>query len=249
MAEGLILAGNVLAAKINSDGTLGALRHLGNATQFEIKPNSNKKEQKSKMRGSYGTAITTVLLPEPSEVSITLQRIDKENLRLQFLGSDVAYAQTAGTVTAEDTTAVLDGWVHLAAEKISAVTLTNSGATVTYVLGVDYELNTDLGMYRAIPGGAITDAAALKANYTKGAITDGWAIDGSTEASIRVYMLLDGENIASGELITGEFWDVMLTPDKALDFLSDDLVEIVLSGSMTKPAAKPSAYRIRGRAA
>jgi len=68
-------------APIASDGTRGKLRMVGNTTKLAIKPNSTKKEQKSKMRGSYGTAITTVMLPDPSDFSMTLQRIDKTNLR------------------------------------------------------------------------------------------------------------------------------------------------------------------------
>lgn len=249
MAEGLILAGNVYMAPIASDGSLGKLRMVGNTTKLAIKPNSTKKEQKSKMRGSYGTAITTVMLPDPSDFSMTLQRIDRTNLMYQFMGSEETFAQTAGTVTDEAINAVLDGWVKLAKEKVSSVVVTNSAASTTYAAGTDYELNADMGMIRAIPGGAITENLALKVDYTAAAITDGWAINGSTQNSIRVYVLLDGENIASGELITGEFWDVMLTPDQELDFLSDELVEIGLSGAMQKPAAKPSAYTIRGRSA
>lgn len=249
MAEGLILAGNVYMAPIASDGSLGKLRMVGNTTKLAIKPNSTKKEQKSKMRGSYGTAITTVMLPDPSDFSMTLQRIDRTNLMYQFMGSEGTYAQTAATVTDEAINAVLDGWVKLAKEKVSSVVVTNSAASTTYVAGTDYELNADMGMIRAIPGGAITENLELKVDYTAAAITDGWAINGSTQNSIRVYVLLDGENIASGELITGEFWDVMLTPDQELDFLSDELVEIGLSGAMQKPAAKPSAYTIRGRSA
>ena len=125
------------------------------------------------------------------------------------------------------------------------------------IKAVDQVVTRDYAIYqgdaceliRAIPGGAITDAQALKVDYTKAAIADGWAINGSTKASIRVYVLLDGENIATGELIQGEFWDVVLTPDQEIDFLSDNLVEIGLNGSMQKPSAKPSAYVVRGRGA
>lgn len=249
MAEGLILAGNLYLAPIESTGALGKLRHVGNATKFGIKPNSTKKEQKSKMRGSYGTAITTVMLPDPSDLAITLQRIDKTNLMYQFLGTEASFAQTSGSVTDEVTTAQLDGWVKLGAEKISALVLENTAGTTTYVAGTDYQVNADVGMYRALAGGTITDAQSLHASYTKAAITDGWAINGSTRSSIRVYCFLEGENIATGELIFCEVWDAMLTPDQEIDFLSDDLVEIGLTGSMTKPSAKPSAYWLRGRSA
>lgn len=249
MAEGLILAGRVFMAPLDSSGNRGTLRMVGNTTKLAIKPNSTKKEQKSKMRGSYGTAITTVMLADPSDFSMTLQKIDQTNLRYQFLGTDATYAQSAATVSDEAVTAVLDGWVRLANEKVSSVVVSHTSGSPNYVAGTDYELNADLGMIRAIPGGAITDAQALKVDYSAAAITDGWAINGSTTASIRVYVLLDGENIATGELIKGEFWDVVLTPDQEIDFLSDNLVEISLNGSMQKPSDKASAYVVSGRRA
>lgn len=250
MAEGLILAGTVYMAPINSDGTRGKLVQVGNTTKLAIKPNSSKKEQKSKMRGSYGTAITTVMLPDPSDFSMTLERIDKNNLLYQFLGTEASYAQTAGSVVDEAVTATLGGVIKLANEKVSSVVVKNSAGSTTYVLGTDYAIKSaDLGLIEILSTGSIADAAALKISYSKAAITDGWAINGSTKASIRVYVLLDGENIASGELISGEFWDVTLTPDQEIDFLSDELVQIGLSGSMTKPSAKPSAYQVRGRSA
>lgn len=249
MAEGLILAGTVYMAPIDSTGTRGKLVQVGNAPKLAIKPNSTKKEQKSKMRGSYGAAITTVMLPDPSDFSLELERIDKNNLLYQFLGTETTFSQTAGAVVDEVVIAALGGWVKLASDKVSAVVVKNSAGSTTYVADTDYTVNADLGMLQFLSTGSIADAASLKVNYTKAAITDGWAINGSTKASIRAYVLLDGENIATGELITGEFYDVMMTPDQEIDFLADDLVKIGLSGSMTKPSNKPAAYQVRGRSA
>lgn len=250
MAEGLILAGTVYMAPIDSTGAIGKLVQVGNTTKLAIKPNSSKKEQKSKMRGSYGTAITTVMLPDPSDFSMTLERIDKNNLLYQFLGTEASYSQTAGAVVDEVATAKLGGIVKLAGEKVSAVVVKNQAGSTTYLAGTDYNVKSaDLGLIEILATGTITDNASLKISYSKAAITDGWAINGSTKASIRAYVLLDGENIATGELITGEFHDVMLTPDQEIDFLSDELVQIGLSGSMTKPSAKPAAYQVRGRSA
>jgi hypothetical protein len=247
-AEGLILAGNIRMAPINADGTLGKLKLVGNATKFGIKPNSQKKQQISKQRGSYGAAITTVYLAQPSDVTMTLERIDQQNLLYQFLGEASTYTQTASTVANESVTMHLDGWVKLAGEKISAFALTDGAPTpVTYTAGVDYEVNNDIGMVRAIPGGAIADASICKAGYTQAAITDGTSILGATKSSIRVYIHLEGENLADGSLVLGEFWDVTLTPDQELDFLSDNLVQIGLTGALIKPAAKPSPFVIRQR--
>jgi len=243
MAEGLILAGTLRMAPINSDGSLGALRQVGNASKFAFKPNSTKREQKSKMRGSYGAAITTVQLPDPTDVSITLQRIDIQNLAYQFLGTSSAFTQAGGSISGESVKVTLGGWTQLANQKVSAVTI--SGLTE----GTDFEVAADVGMIHWLETGSAVDGATESVNYTAAAITGGQKLVGNTKQSIRVYIHLDGENIADGTLYTGQFWDVTLTPDTEIDFLSDDLVEIGLTGSMVKPAAKSGPFELVVRSA
>lgn len=95
-----------------------------------------------------------------------------KNLQMALMADAPALqSQTAGSVTSETVVAKLDRHVRLANRKVSALTLTNSGATVTYVLGTDYDANLKLGTIRAINGGAIIADQSLRANYTKGAMT------------------------------------------------------------------------------
>jgi len=79
-----------------------------------------------------------------------------------------AYAGESGasaTVTDEDVTADLNGWVSFANKRIrpGTVVLTNSGASVTYAEGTDYVVDYEEGKFMALA--TITDNQALKADY------------------------------------------------------------------------------------
>ncbi|MFM2054254.1 MAG: hypothetical protein RL456_2291 [Pseudomonadota bacterium] len=245
-AQGFIGAGDVYIAPINSDGSRGKMVDIGNTTKLAIKPNSDIKEQKSKKRDSYGQVLETAALQQPAELSVTLETVNREGLRYAFMGADTAYSQTSGTVTDEDAIAVLDGWVKLAAEDISAVVITNSGATTTYVLGTDYVLNTRMGMFKALSTGAITEAQALKVDYTKAAFT-GAAIRGNVQPQIRAYMLLDGQNLVDNSIGIMEVYEVVLTPSSEFDWFKDDFNTIELTGKLKTPSGKtePFVYKAR----
>ncbi|HNU12654.1 MAG TPA: hypothetical protein PKJ45_15030, partial [Rubrivivax sp.] len=59
-AQGFIGAGDLYAALIASDGSIGGYIDFGNTTKLGIQPASEIKEQKSKKRDSYGQVLETV---------------------------------------------------------------------------------------------------------------------------------------------------------------------------------------------
>lgn len=78
-------------------------------------------------------------------------------------------------VTDENVTAALGAWVDLDGSQIdpNSVVVTNSGATVTYELSVDYAVDYIEGRIMALTGGAITDSQALLVDYSYQAIRKG----------------------------------------------------------------------------
>ncbi len=251
-AQGFIGAFDVLMAPIDASGVRGKLKDVGNCTKFAPKANATVKEQKSRKRASAGQVLESVALQEPGELSITLETINIDNLRYCVMGEDAAYSQGAATVTDEVTVAQLDGWVKLANEDISAVVLTNSAATVTYIQagpGVpdpDYEVNPRLGMYRALSTGTITEAQSLKADYVAAAFT-GTAIRGNVKPQLRVYVQLDGVNQVDGSLVFAEFYEAILTPAGEFDFMKDDWNTVELSGKLKTPVGKNEPFIIKQR--
>ncbi len=245
-AQGFIGAGDLYAALIDAAGNIGAYIDFGNVTKLGIQPASEIKEQKSKKRDSYGQVLETVALQDTAQLSATLETVNRIGLRYAFMGEDAAYTQTAGTVTDEPIVAQLDGWVKLAAEEITSVTVENTAGTTTYVAGTDYDVNTRLGMIRAKSGGAITAAQALNVSYTRTAFT-GAAIRGNVKPQIRARLLLDGKNRVDDSIGILDIWEVVLSTSSEFDWFSDDWNTVELQGRLKTPAGKtePFVYRAR----
>lgn len=245
-AQGFIGAGDLYAALIDAAGNVGGYIDFGNVTKLGIQPASEIKEQKSKKRDSYGQVLETVALQDTAQLSATLETVNRIGLRYAFMGEDAAYSQTSGSVTDEPIVAQLDAWVKLANEEVSAVTVENTGGTVTYVAGTDYDLNTRLGMIRAKSGGAITDAQALNVSYTKAAFT-GAAIRGNVKPQIRARLLLDGKNLVDDSIGILDIWEVVLSTSSEFDWFSDDWNTVELQGRLKTPAGKTEPFVFRAR--
>lgn len=241
-AQGYIGAGDLYITPIGVGDVYGARVDAGNVTKFAIKSNATLKEQKSKKRDSWGQVLESVALQDPAELSMTLETVNADNLRYCFLGADLAYTQTGATYTAETTVAKLGGFIPLLHEGITgAVTLTNAGASITYIEGTDYTLNRRMGWYKAIVGGAITDAQSLRATYTTETFV-GKAIQGNVQPQIRAMIELDAINQVDGSIGLLRCWEVILAPASEFDFFKDDFNTIELTGKLKTPPSKTEPY-------
>lgn len=220
------------------------------ASKFEIKPNSDLKEMTSRGRATYGQVIESVPLPKPADMSVTLSEVNKDSISMALFGTAAVLNQGAGTVTDETVVLTLGKWVKLAHGNIATAgfVVTNAGATVTYVLGTDYEVNYRIGMIRAISGGAIVDEASHKVDYTHNAIS-GTLVSGGTQTQVRAQFKLDGVNFADQLPVIVDVWEAVLTPDSAFDFLQNDFAEIALKGRLKTPAGKSEPFTVELRTA
>lgn len=244
-AQGFIGAGDVYLRPFLTDTTFGKMVDTGNTTKLTIKPNSEIKRQISKKRATHGNPLSQLALQQPAEISLTLQTVNRVNLRYAFMGEDATYAQTPATVTAEAVTLRLDGWVQLAKEELGP-TVTVTVATVVKTEGVDYEVNRRLGLIRAIPGGTIADSAAATVDYTCLAFT-GAAIRGNVNPSIRAFLLLDGLNKVDDSVGILRVWEAVLTPTSEFDWFKDDFNTIDLAGTLTVPTGYSEPFRFYAR--
>ncbi len=123
-------------------------------------------------RSGVNEEIYTWLKKRGMAFEVTADETTKKSLQFALLADTPALqTQAAGSVVDEAFTAKLDRWVRLANRKVSAVVVTNSAATVTYVLGTDYEVDAELGAIRCFSSGAITADQALLVDYTKAVMT------------------------------------------------------------------------------
>lgn len=250
-ARGFLGAGD-LYARVYNPVTAAFDQWAGpfEATKFEIKPNSDIKEMSSRGRTTYGQVIESVPLPKPADMSVTFAEVNKESISMALFGTASTINQGAGTVTDEAVTATSGKWAQLAHENIAtaAFVVTNSGATVTYVLDTDYKVNYRLGLLYIVPGGAIADAASLKVDYTYNAIT-GTSIAGGTQTQVRAQFKFDGVNFADQLPVIVDVWEAVLTPESAFDFLQNDFAEIQLKGRLKTPVGKTEPFMVALRAA
>lgn len=219
-------------------------------SKFEVKANTELKEQVSKGRSTYGQVIESVAIQKPADLAVTLSEMDKDGLTLALLGSQAAINQGSGTITDEVMVAVLDKWVSLSKQNFASAgfAVKHTSGTPTYVLGTDYEVNYRLGMVKILSTGAILNAASLKVSGTYNAIT-GTQISGATQAQVRAEFVLDGVNFADNLPVIVTAHEVVMSPDSAFDFLSDGFGEITMKGRMKTPVGKSEPFTVDLRAA
>ncbi len=214
------------------------------ADKFEIKPSVDVKEATSKGRYNYGQVLDTVNLAQPTDFTIDLSEVTGDILVMAFLGTTTALNQTSGSLTAADVTIKKDKWVDIGKKNLATtVTVTNSGATVTYVENTDYVLNRPLGWIKVLTGSVIADAAALKVTAAYSAAT-GTVISGSTLTEVRAYIVFDGVNQADGTQVTVDVWEAVVSADSAFDFLADDFGNVSLKGRLKTPIGKSEPYTV-----
>lgn len=245
-ARGFLGAGDLYINRYIG-GVLQGLKGPFEAKKFEIKPNVELKEMTSKGRGTYGQVVETVAIPQPFELTVELAETNKEGLALAMFGTVAVLTQTSGTLTDEVVIAKHDVWVPLTKAKWTGdPTVTNSAASVTYVQGTDYIVNKQMGWFKALSTGAITDGQSLKVDTAYAAIT-GSEIKGATETQIRAQFVLDGVNFVDGAPYKVTVYEAVIAADSAFDFLADDFNTLSLPGKMKTPSGFTEPFLVQLR--
>lgn len=219
------------------------------AGKFEIKPNVDRKELTSKGRDTYGQVLESVTLQKPADFTMELNEVNKESMVMALLGTESAIAQANGSLTAFPVIVKLDRWVSVSKENLTGTqTVTHTSNAPTYVKGVDYEINPQLGLIKAIVGGAIVDAASVKVTSAYAAVA-GVRISGSTNGDIRAKLIFDGKNQADGLPVIVTVWEAIIAADSAFDFLGSDFNTVNLPGTMKTPLGKTEPFTVDLRTA
>jgi hypothetical protein len=245
-ARGFLGAGDLYIARYNPVTALfDAYKGPYEATKFEIKPNVELKELSSRGRSSYGQTIESVALAQPADFTVELPEVNKESLSIALLGTSSAISRAAGTVTDEVVIAKKGAWVRLVQENITVAgfVVTNAGATVTYVLGTDYEVNYRMGLIRCI-GSTITEDQSLRVDYAHSLVT-GTKIAGATNAQLRAKFLLDGKNFADDLPCQVEVFEAIIAADSAFDFLSSEFATVSMPGRLKTPVGMTEPFVVR----
>lgn len=245
-ARALLAAGSCYLAAFAS-GAAGPMKGPFETNKFAITPKSDLKNALSKGKESYGQVIESVSVPGAVDFSLELTEVNKTSLALAVLGTVATDSGSAGTLAATSFTASasdLESWIDVGHPNFHAAVVTNTGATTTYIEGIDYIVNSDLGWVKPLATGAITPGEALKIAGSYLAFSES-TISAMTNTQLRVKAIFDGINLVDNSGIKVICYEVVLAAKDVFDFLLSDFNKITLSGTMKTPAGFTTPFVIK----
>lgn len=215
-------------------GAAAGLMELGNASKLELAVKEDKQKLKDYTKPGGGT-YASVSRIDTVTLQMTLNDLNKTNVARAVFGTESAVA--GATVTDEAVTAYQDAIVPLAHPNPTAVVVTNSAATTTYVENTDYEVRA--GGIFIIASGAITDAQALKVDYTYAAYDK---VEAMTQGAITLELHFEGLNEANGgKPVIVDVYRAQLSPTKALSLLGDKFADLEVEAEVLADTSKVGA--------
>jgi hypothetical protein len=230
---GFLAEGNLKFGLLAADGVTPIGYYSSkNTTTFAYNPGSPTVKQRiSKLIGQYGQIKDQVAIPKPSELTMGFDTIDAQGIATICRGDMTSLSQTGATVAAA-TFAVtnLDLYVPIGTQRfVSAVTVTNTAASTTYVEGTDYDVDYSLGLIIFYSTGAIA-VGNIKVGYTY-ATYAGTLVHAEKFTQLNMQIHFDGKNLANGKYLDVYIPKAVMAPSKAIDFMSEDFTVAELTGS------------------
>jgi hypothetical protein len=208
-------------------GVAGALLPIGNVSKLALAVAEESKELLDYTSPGGGTQNKIVRI-KSIEAALTLHDVSPDNVALALRGTSSAV--TTATVTAESIVGYKGALVPFAflPSLTDTITITHTSGSPTYVKDTDYTI-TRAGIV-VLTAGAITDAQALKATYTK---KPAHAIEGLVSSGSDYRLILNGLNEAqSGKAVSLTLYRVKFSPTSGLDFISDDFNKMEVKGAV-----------------
>ena len=202
-------------------GVYAGMKPIIGIAALELMSKMKDEQMKSNDLGSYALTVHSMSFADDTSASLEFQEFDRESMAMALIGDSAELNSGAGTVVDEVITAKLGAMVALAHINIEdgSVIVTNTGGTVTYVLGTDYTVNYVTGHITALATGAITEAQSLEVSYDFLALS-GNVIYAGAEPLIKGAAMFEGVNLADGTNIIIDFPSVQLISDGSLSVLT-----------------------------
>ena len=215
-------------------GSAAGLMELGNASKLELAVKEDKQKLKDYSKPGGGTYASVSRISEAT-LQMTLNDLNKTNVARAVFGTEVAV--TGATVADEAVTAYKGAIIPLLHPNPTAVTVSHTSGTPAYVANTDYEVRAG-GIY-IIPTGVITDAQALKVDYTFAAYDK---VEAMTSSSILLELHFEGLNEAnSGKPVIVDIYKAQLSPTKVLSLLGDKFADLEVEAEILADTSKTGA--------
>lgn len=206
----------------------GGFKFLGNVPELMLRQETENLEHKESQTGQSLVDLR-IEIAKTATMMMTLESWEADNLAIALYGTKTIIA--GATVTSEDVTAALGVYTPLARVNLTSFTsLTNAGATTTYINGTDYTVDLKGGMLYIPTGGAITAAQALKANYVAGSTEK---VSAFTTPVKEYWLRFNGLNTAEEDApVIIDAYRVRFNPQQEIQMISNELSVMQLEGSV-----------------
>lgn len=241
--------GRVFFNPINTatDEYLGEL-YMGNCPSLGLSIETEKAEHYSSETG-LREKDASVVLEVKRTGSLTCDNMSGTNVALFLSGSTGTITQAGASVTDEVIDVIPGRYYQLGlgastpvgARKVSAVVVTNSAGTTTYVAGTDYLLDADRGRLQILATGTIV-AGEIKVDYTKAATT--WEGIRSGAAGELLGALRIVSDNATGDQRDFYMPRVSLVPSGEIPVIAEgtDFAQMTFDADVLKPANGEAIY-------
>lgn len=237
--KGFIGTGDLMVRNLGESGA--QFRPVGNATLFQLTPKIVQVERKSFQRGTRGQTLETIKRMDGVEVRIEIDTFGRDNLALALAGSVADLTQDALTAQVVTLSLPHGQWVELGAFNVSAVSIADK------IEGEDFLVKPEAGMIMALADGDIVDGAETAITFNAAAIAGGeaYSVNGGAAADTLLQLRLDGHDEATGKSVITDVWRVRVSPQEAVNFLTNEFNKLVLTGLAETPEGGDSPFRTR----
>lgn len=212
-------------------GSAAGLLPIGNCSKLEPTVKEDKQNLKDYTKPGGGTYASVSRIDTVS-IKMMLHDLNPTNIARAIFGSEAVVAGAA--VIDEVGTAYKGGLMPLAHINPTAVIVTNSGATTTYVAGVDYEVKG--GGLLILESGTITNGQSVKTDYT---FAEYVKVEAMTTGAQVLELHFEGLNEAdSGKPVILDVYRAQLSPTKDLKLLGDKFSDLEVEAEVLKDPSK-----------
>lgn len=222
--------GSLLLDLLDDNGQPEGLEFLGNANSISISAEVTDVELFSSTEKS-GALIDRAVLRTAYSLSVSLNEFTLNNLKLFLKGEDNVVQQAAQSQESVTITGAKVGkYYETGFRRITSVVV-NQGSLGPFVEGTDYEVNSEFGIIRILPGGTITDDDDLTVAFEAPAVQINQVRIARKASSVGrlLYLADDANNSGAAAKDRLEVWKVDVAPDGELNFVGDDYGAFSLS--------------------
>lgn len=239
--HGLTVEGTVYAR--NRRISNSSFRPIGNTTSLKLKSESETKERTSKMKGSYGSALDTLVTKKPTSLSFSLDTFDRENLAMTLMGDSVKLSDTATTITDKPVNIPKKGeWYSIGIDNLDASTISVKNADDTPLSSDDYVINANVGMIAIQKSCAnVTDGQDVKVTGNTRA-DGGFKIMADTVSSYDLELLIDTRNRLTGREGKLHILSAVVASDGEIDWFGEGFNSASFKGNAVLVDGNQSPY-------